>query len=83
MSNKTKTILDYDMGHDDAIALMLGTAHPQIDLIGICAVSGNQVLPKTLKNTLHAVQHLNLSIPVYAGMNLPMVRDQVIAGNIH
>lgn len=83
MSNKIKTILDCDVGHDDAIALMLGAAHPQIDLLGICAVAGNQVLPKTLKNTLHVVQHLNLSIPVYAGMDRPMVRDQVIADNIH
>lgn len=83
MSNKIKTILDCDVGHDDAIALMLGAAHPQIDLLGICAVAGNQVLAKTLKNTLHVVQHLDLSIPVYSGMDRPMVRDQIVAADIH
>ena len=62
---------------------MPGAAHPQIDLLGICAVAGNQILPKTLTNTLHVVQHLDLSIPVYAGMDRPMVRDQIIADNIH
>lgn len=83
MNQKIQTILDCDVGHDDAIALMLGAAHPQIDLLGICAVAGNQILPKTLNNTLHVVQHLDLAIPVYAGMDRPMVRDQIIADNIH
>lgn len=83
MNDKIKVILDCDVGHDDAIALMLGAAHPQIDLLGICAVAGNQILPKTLKNTLHVVQHLNLNIPVYAGMNRPIVRDQIVAAEIH
>lgn len=46
MSEKIKVILDCDVGHDDAIALMLGAAHPRIDLLGICAVAGNQILKK-------------------------------------
>ncbi len=83
MSDKIKVILDCDVGHDDAIALMLGAAHPRIDLLGICAVAGNQVLKKTLVNTLNVVQHLDLDIPVYAGMDRPMVRNQVIADYIH
>ena len=83
MSEKIKVILDCDVGHDDAIALMLGAAHPEIDLIGICAVAGNQILPKTLRNTLNVVQHLELDIPVYRGMDRPMVREQVIADCIH
>lgn len=83
MNKKWKVILDCDVGHDDAIALMLGAAHPDIELLGIVAVAGNQVLEKTLKNTLHVVQHLNLNIPVYAGMNRPMVRDQIVASEVH
>lgn len=83
MDKKIKTILDCDVGHDDAIALMLGAAHPEIDLLGICAVAGNQVLEKTLNNTLHVVQHLGLPIPVYAGMDRPIVRDQIVADRIH
>lgn len=83
MSEKIKVILDCDVGHDDAIALMLGAAHPQIDLLGICAVAGNQVLEKTLANTLQVVQHLGLHIPVYRGMDRPMVRDQIVAAAVH
>lgn len=83
MSEKIKTILDCDVGHDDAIALMLGAAHPEIELLGICSVAGNQILKKTLTNTLHVVQHLGLDIPVYAGMDRPIVRDQIVAAEVH
>lgn len=83
MSEKVKVILDCDVGHDDAIALMLGAAHPRIDLLGVCAVAGNQTLDKTLPNTLNVVQHLDLKVPVYGGMDRPMVRDRVVADDIH
>ncbi len=83
MSKKVKVILDCDVGHDDAIALMLAAGNPDIDLLGICSVAGNQTLPKVLKNTLNVVQHLGLDIPVYAGMDRPMVRNQIVAADIH
>ncbi|MBQ9037171.1 MAG: nucleoside hydrolase [Erysipelotrichaceae bacterium] len=80
---KIKMILDCDTGHDDAIALMVASKHPQIDLLGVTVVAGNQVLEKTLPNTLSVCQHLNINVPVYGGMSKPMVRDQIVAGDIH
>ena len=50
---KVKMILDCDTGHDDAIALMVAARHPQIELLGVTVVAGNQVLEKTLPNTLN------------------------------
>ena len=80
---KIKMILDCDTGHDDAIALLVASKHPQIDLLGVTVVAGNQVLSKTLPNTLSVCQHLNIDVPVYGGMSKPMVRDQIVAGDIH
>lgn len=80
---KVKMILDCDTGHDDAIALMLAAGHPDIDLLGVTVVAGNQTLDKTLPNTLNVVQHLGLDVKVYGGMDRPMVRDQVTAGDVH
>ena len=80
---KVKMILDCDTGHDDAIALMVAAKHPDIELLGVTVVAGNQTLDKTLPNTLHVCQHLGLDVKVYGGMSLPMVRDQVTAGDIH
>ena len=80
---KIKMILDCDVGHDDAVALMVAAKHPALELLGVTAVAGNQTLDKTLPNTLHVCQHLGLTVPVYGGMTLPMVRDQITAGDIH
>lgn len=43
--DKRKIILDCDPGHDDAVAIML-RLEPQIDLLGITVVAGNQTLEK-------------------------------------
>ena len=83
MDEKIKVILDCDVGHDDAIAIMVAAMHPAIELLGITAVAGNQVLEKTLQNTLHVCEHLGIRTPVYKGMSEPMVRDQITAGDIH
>lgn len=80
---KRKIILDCDPGHDDAIAMLMAAVHPKIDLLGITIVAGNQTLDKTLVNGLNVCQHLGLEHSVYAGMSLPMVRDQVVAAYIH
>ena len=42
-----KIILDVDPGHDDAVAIMLAAFNPEIDLLGITVVAGNQTLEKT------------------------------------
>ena len=81
--DKIKVILDCDVGHDDAIALMLASGHPQLELLGVTAVAGNQVLERTLENTLNVCQLLELEVPVYRGCDRPMVRDQIVAGDIH
>lgn len=81
---KTKIILDVDPGHDDAVAIMLAAKHPKIDLQAITVVAGNQTLEKTARNAINVCSCLGITnIPVAAGMSRPMVREQVIADNIH
>ena len=81
--NREKIILDCDPGHDDAVAMMIAAISPKIDLLGITVVAGNQKLEKTVKNALKVCNHLNLNVPVYSGMSGPMIREQVIADDIH
>ena len=80
---KTKIILDCDPGHDDAVAILLAGSSEAVDLLGITVVAGNQTLEKTAKNALRVVQWLGLDVPVYAGCGQPMIREKVIAGDIH
>ncbi|MEG1606223.1 MAG: nucleoside hydrolase, partial [Clostridia bacterium] len=82
--NRQKLILDCDPGHDDAVAIMLAAGSPELELLGITVVSGNQTIEKTANNGLHVCQHLNIDVPVYAGSAQPMVRNRPpIADDIH
>ena len=80
---RQKIIMDCDPGHDDAIAIMMAATNPKLDLLGITIVAGNQTVDKTCQNGLNVCQALNIKVPVYAGMSLPMVREQVVAANVH
>ena len=80
---KQKIILDCDPGHDDAITMLMAYIHPNIDLLGITIVSGNQTLEKTVKNGLSVAQHLNMDVKIYSGASEPLVRERVVADNVH
>lgn len=78
-----KIILDVDTGHDDMIAIVMASGLPQIEVMGIVAVAGNQVLEKTLLNTLHVCDLIGQDAPVFAGSDRPLIRPKVVAGDIH
>lgn len=80
---KRKIILDCDPGHDDAIAMLMANAHPDIELLGITIVAGNQTLKNTVRNGLNVAQLLDMNTKIYPGMPQPLVREQVVAGNVH
>lgn len=48
----TKLILDCDPGHDDALAMMLALANPELDLLAVTTSAGNQTPEKTLNNAM-------------------------------
>ena len=56
----TPILIDCDPGHDDAIALLLAAASPEVELIGVTTVAGNQTIEKT---TLNALKVLELDRP--------------------
>ncbi len=47
-----KIILDCDPGHDDAIAMLLAHGNPDIELLAVTTVVGNQTLEKVTRNAL-------------------------------
>src|SRR5579863_9221463 len=81
---KHKIILDCDPGHDDAIAILLAAHHPNIDLLAITTVAGNQSLEKTTLNALKVCSLANIrDIPIAPGMDRPLVRPARHAPDIH
>ena len=49
-------LIDCDPGHDDAIAILLALASPEVELRGITTVGGNQTLEKTTRNALKILE---------------------------
>ncbi len=80
----TSIILDCDPGHDDAIALLLALASPELDLLGVTTVYGNQTLAKTTANALRVLDLAGRAdIPVAAGADRPLVRELTVASHVH
>jgi inosine-uridine nucleoside N-ribohydrolase len=80
----TRVLLDCDPGHDDAIALLLALASPEVELLGVTTVAGNQTLPKTTANALRVLEHVGQEeIPVAAGADRPLVRELDVAAHVH
>jgi inosine-uridine nucleoside N-ribohydrolase len=80
----TPIILDCDPGHDDAIAILLAVASPELDLRAVTTVSGNQTLDKTTNNALRVLELAGRTdIPVFAGADAPFVRQRDVAAHVH
>src|SRR5438874_3701894 len=81
---KHKIILDCDPGHDDAIAILLAAHHPDIELLAITTVAGNQSVDKTTLNALKVCSLADIrDVPIARGMERPLVRAANHAPTIH
>ncbi|XP_044043327.1 inosine-uridine preferring nucleoside hydrolase-like [Siniperca chuatsi] len=81
---KKKLILDVDTGVDDAQAIMVALAAPNVEVLGITCCHGNTPLENVLKNTLRVLKVCNrLDIPVYRGCAEPMLARKRHAGDYH
>ncbi|MCC3280730.1 MULTISPECIES: uridine-preferring nucleoside hydrolase UriH [unclassified Arthrobacter] len=79
-----KIILDCDPGHDDAVALLLAHGSPEIDLLAVTTVVGNQTLEKVTRNALAIARVANITgVPFAAGCDRPLVRTIENAPDIH
>lgn len=81
--NKINVILDCDPGHDDAMAILLAGYAPNINLLGITVIAGNQTIQKTSLNAANVASFLNIKAPIAIGEKNPLVRDRIICEEIH
>src|SRR6476646_9899285 len=80
----TPIVIDCDPGHDDAIAILLALASPELELVGITTVSGNQTVDKTTANALKILELAGRTdVPVYTGADRPFIRQRDVAGHVH
>lgn len=80
----TPIVIDCDPGHDDAIAILLALASPEVELRGIVTVAGNQTVDKTTRNALKVLELAGRTdIPVVRGASAPLTRELRTAPHVH
>ncbi len=79
-----RLILDTDPGLDDALALFLALASPEVQLEAITTVSGNVHVDLTTRNALTLLELAERTdIPVARGCDRPLSRQPVFADYVH
>ena len=76
-------ILDCDPGTDDAIAILLALASPELDVLAITVAGGNVGLDLTLRNALALRTLAGSDVPVHAGADRPLLGSFVSETRVH
>ena len=76
-------ILDGDPGHDDAIAWTLAKASPQLRVLAVTSVCGNQTIEKTTYNAQRVCTLLGLRVPIGKGRPRPLLEKPMNAPSVH
>lgn len=80
----TPIILDVDTGVDDAVAIALALADPEIELVACTTLAGNIDVINATNNTLNVLDFLGApEVPVYQGASRPLVRPLFMADYFH
>jgi purine nucleosidase len=82
--DKKRLIVDTDAGIDDALAILLALASPEIEVIAITVSSGNCSIAQGVKN-VKSILHLvgSRDIPVAKGIAVPLVKPLLLATETH
>jgi len=79
-----KILIDTDPGIDDACAILLALASPELSLEGLTVVHGNCSLEQGTINALSVLELANAGhIPVAKGCEVPLVQPSLLAPETH
>jgi purine nucleosidase len=73
MKDRQPVILDCDPGFDDAVALFLALASPEIELLAVTVAGGNVGLARTLANATALLALAGARTPCFAGADRPLL----------
>ncbi|GAA1460310.1 pyrimidine-specific ribonucleoside hydrolase RihA [Nocardiopsis exhalans] len=79
-----RVFVDCDPGIDDAVALAYLAARPEVEIVGIGAVFGNNAVDVTAQNALRLLDlYGRPDVPVAVGAARPLVQEPRLAGHVH
>ena len=74
MSDRHKIIIDTDPGIDDAMAIHLAFADPQIEVVGLTCIFGNVNQEQATRNALWLAESAHYHCDVASGASQPLVQ---------
>lgn len=80
----TRVFVDCDPGIDDAVALAYLAARPEVEILGVGAVFGNNTVTVTARNALRLLAlYGRPDVPVAVGAGRPLVQEPRLAEHVH
>jgi pyrimidine-specific ribonucleoside hydrolase len=80
----SRVIVDMDGGIDDALAVILALESPELEVVGVTAVSGNVSVQQATANALRVVELLNRAdVWIAQGLTRPLIRTPIRAFTFH
>jgi purine nucleosidase len=79
-----RLVIDCDPGIDDALALLLAAASPELDLLGVTCVAGNRPVDVTSDNACRVLDLAGRGgVPVYRGCERPLACGEARVNLVH
>lgn len=79
-----RVFVDCDPGIDDAVALAYLAARPEVEIVGVGAVFGNNSVDVTADNALRLLElYGRPDVPVAVGAARPLVQPPKLAAHVH
>src|SRR6201991_3416602 len=77
-------IIDCAPGHDDAMALMLAVASPELEIVAVTTVAGKGPLERGTANAIRVLDVVEAhEIPVAAGVDRALIHTADSASDVH
>jgi purine nucleosidase len=67
-------LIDTDTASDDAVAIIMALADPNVRVLGLTTVAGNVGLKQATRNALLTAEICKSDVPVFAGADKPLTR---------
>ena len=67
-------LIDTDTASDDAVAILMALAAPDVRVAALTTVAGNVGLEQATRNALYAAEIAGSDVPVFKGAAAPLVR---------
>ncbi len=79
-----RIIIDTDPGIDDALAILLAIASPEIHIEGLTIIDGNCSVEQGVRNALSILELAgSTQIPIFKGCETPLVQPLLLAPETH